>query len=115
MENNVKNDGLEEITNLAAVTYIMDAVVDYKVEIMSEMASYVLPENKKQSVAEKYKDVDFVGTAGDKLKGAFEVAKKKAIAFLGKSKEFINAICKWKYEISKLERKRDKKKKKRKR
>lgn len=90
MENNVKNDGLEEITNLAAVTYIMDAVVDYKVEIMSEMASYVLPENKKQSVAEKYKDVDFVGTAGDKLKGAFEVAKKKAIAFLGKSKEFIN-------------------------
>lgn len=84
-------DGLGEIENLTATTYIIDAVVEYKDAIVkTEIESEKNEKPEKMSAAEKYKGYDFVGSAGKKLLEALQSGKKKAIEFLGKSKAFIN-------------------------
>lgn len=78
-------DSLGEIENLAATIDIVGAVIAYDFQLKGENEN-----TEKMSVAEKYKDFDFVGAAGKKVLEAFQKGKQKAINFLGKSKEFIN-------------------------
>ena len=81
----MEKDHLGEIENLAASIDIVGAVIAYEFQLKGENDN-----TKKMSVAEKYKDFDFVGAAGKKVLEALQKGKQKAINFLGKSKEFIN-------------------------
>lgn len=74
-----KNEG-EEIVNVAATITITEAVKAYKEKKSLD----------KVSVAEKYKDYDFIGNAGKNIKKLIISGIGKAKTFLGKSKEFIN-------------------------
>lgn len=65
------NDNLEkEITDVIAADEIISAVLQERE-----------PETQNLSWAEKYKDFDFVGAAGNKVKGLIEKGKQKAKEF----------------------------------
>lgn len=87
----------EEISNLIATDNIITfAVQDRELENL-ENKETENPENKEtenpeiKSWAEKYKNVDFVGTAGQLLKALIEIGLEKSNKFLKKAKEKTNA------------------------
>lgn len=79
----------EEISNLIATDNIITfALQDRELENL-EIKETENPEIK--SWAEKYKNVDFVGTAGQLLKALIEIGLEKSNKFLKKAKEKTNA------------------------